>query len=163
MRKIVPYLILNFFVSAAAMLIVLLIWNATHKIPELSNPEISDLFAPSTQTAPPIELPSLDEETFHIKLVLGAGDINLECIQLVSVAREGINLQGWRIKDDHQKEFIFPSLIIYPGGGLNIYTRSGVNTSVELYWGLDAAAWSSGDIVQLIDSEGNIRSTYEIP
>lgn len=163
MKKIIPYLILNFFVSAAAMLVVLFIWNATHKVPNVDKSTVSQqpinavAAKPSSTALPP------DALTLKIQIVVGAGDINMERVQLVSVAEEAINLAGWKVRDEQRNEFVFPSLIIYPGGGLNLYTRSGVNTSVEVFWALDKAVWGSGETVELLDADGNLRSSYVIP
>jgi len=163
MKKIIPYLVLNFFVSAAAVLIVLLIWNATHKNPEAANPNLSQLsYAAPASNPSPTALP-IGTNTLEIQIVVGAGDLNLERVQLVSVAEEAINLQGWKITDEQHHEFVFPTLTIYPGGGLNLYTHSGVNTSVEVFWGLDKPVWSSGEMVKLLDGDGNLRTSYLIP
>lgn len=163
MRKILPYLVLNFVVSAAAVLTVLLIWNATHKVPKVIVPETPSIpTANQVSNQPPAVIP-LDRKTFEIQMVVGAGDINLEHIQLISVADADINLEGWRILDGQKNEYSFPSIIIFPGGGLNIYTRSGVNTAVEVFWGREGAAWSSGETVQLLDPDGNLRASYVIP
>lgn len=163
MKKIIPYLILNFLVSAAAILIVLLIWNAIHKTPDVIIPSASlqptDVVSPILPSA---ALP-LDAQTLQVQIVVGAGDINLERVQMVSVAEEAVNLQGWRIMDEQHNEFIFPLLTIYPEGGLNLYTRSGVNTSVEVFWGLEKTVWDSGETVTLLDADGNLRSSYLIP
>ncbi len=163
MKKIIPYLILNFFISAAAMAIVLLIWDATHKAPEvaLSTDSQPTDFTIVTKPAP-TALP-LDAPTIEIQIVVGAGDINLERIQLASIAETAINLHGWKIRDEQRNEYIFPSLIIYPGGGLNLYTRSGVNTSIEVFWGMKTALWNSDETVELLDADGNLRSSYRIP
>ena len=40
-----------------------------------------------------------------------------------------------------------------------VYTRSGTDTPVRLYWGLDHAVWSIGETATLRDAEGNIRAT----
>lgn len=163
MRKIFPYLVLNFVVSAVAVLTVLLIWNAAHKVPKVIVPETSSIpTANTTSNQPPAVIP-MDRKTFEIQMVVGAGDINLEYIQLVSIADADINLEGWKLLDGKKNEFIFPPITIFPGGGLNIYTRSGVNTSVEVFWGRENAAWSSGETVQLLDPDGNLRASYAIP
>ncbi len=163
MKKIIPYLILNFFVSAAAMAIVLLIWNATHKAPGVAISTDSQPIDLAVVTKPTPTLLPLDTQSIEIQVVVGAGDINLEHIQLVSIADMAIDLQGWKIRDEQHHEYIFPSLIIYPEGGLSLYTRSGANTSIEIFWGMKTAVWSSGETVELRDAEGNLRSSYRIP
>ncbi len=46
---------------------------------------------------------------------------------------------------------------------MNIYTRAGVNTVVELYWGLSQPVWASGTTVILRDAQNNVRATYLVP
>jgi competence protein ComEC len=118
--------------------------------------------AAASSNPPPAVIP-LDQKTFEIQTLVGAGDINLERIQLVSAANSAIDLAGWKITDEQNNEFIFPSITIYPGGGLNIYTHSGINTAVEVFWGRESAVWSSGETAKLIDPEGNLRASYSIP
>jgi hypothetical protein len=59
--------------------------------------------------------------------------------------------------------FEFPNLTLSPNGSVRIYTRRGTNTVIELYWGLESAAWQRGDKVRLLDPEGNLRAEYIIP
>jgi hypothetical protein len=77
-----------------------------------------------------------------------------------------LSLVGWRIEDEKGNVFIFPQfpqLILYGGGAVNIYSRSGANTVTDLFWGLDKAIWSSGSTITLKDAQGNVRATYTIP
>lgn len=54
-------------------------------------------------------------------------------------------------------------MTLYGGGAVNIYTRAGANSVVELYWGLNQAIWKSGITVTLIDAQGMTRGAYTIP
>lgn len=163
MRKIIPYLILNFFVSALAVLLVLLVWNWTHKTPQVSPlnniqiPESPTQVTDSTQSIP------LDQDTLEIQAVVGAGDVNYEQVQLISIAKLPIDLRGWKLVDSEKNEFVFPLMTIFPGGGVNVYSKGGVNTSIELYWGSNKSIWTSGEQVSLLDASGHLRATYRIP
>jgi hypothetical protein len=77
-----------------------------------------------------------------------------------------LSLVGWRLEDSAGNIFVFPQfpqLLLYKGGAVNIYTKSGSNTVVDLYWGLNASVWASGKTVTLRDPQGNVRATYKIP
>jgi hypothetical protein len=163
MRKIIPYLLLNFAVSAAAILIVLIIWDRTHDVPGIVLFGTPAIATPVVQNNQPPAIIPLDQQTFEIQMVVGAGDINLERVQLVSVADANINIQGWTLADGNRNVFTFPSLTVFPGGGLSVFTRSGLNTSVELFWGNSEAVWTSGETVKLLDPDGHLRASYKIP
>jgi len=83
MRKILPYLLLNFVVSALAVWIVLMVWEANHQIPNIPAAE-----QPVTREtkSPTITQPPLDEKTITIQLVMGSGDIRSERVQLISAS-----------------------------------------------------------------------------
>jgi len=101
-----------------------------------------------------------------IDSVIGAGDIETESVKLRQQGKGEVSLVGWRLEDEQQNIFVFPEfpqLILYPNGAVNIYTKSGNNTVIELYWGLEQPAWESGETVTLKDSQGNARATYQIP
>ena len=163
MRKILPYLLLNIFVSALTMLAVLLIWNATHKSADKNLPvHLSDDLI-NIVTPTEIPLPSLDADTLSIQTVIGTGDINNERVQIKSVSVVPLSLKGWRLVDGNKTVYTFPMIFIYPGGGLNLFTKAGMDTSIELYCGKSASVWKNGETVVILDSAGNERATYLIP
>jgi hypothetical protein len=57
-----------------------------------------------------------------------------------------------------------PSRIWYrPRTDLRLYTRSGANSVIELYWSLTESVWRSGDTATLLDMQGNLRASYTLP
>lgn len=101
-----------------------------------------------------------------IESVVGAGDLETEHVSLENQGQAQLPLSGWRIEDGRGNVFVFPpssQFILYPGGGVDIYTRSGVNNVSQLYWGLTQPVWTSGATVTLRDSQGGIQATYQIP
>ncbi len=160
MRKILPYLLLNFAVSALAVWIVLMIWEANHKLPEssaVSIPTINEVKSPAV-TQPP-----LDEKTIQIQLVVGMGDIRSERVQLTSASQTPVNLLGWALIDDDKNRYIFPSVTLFPGAAIELYTKGGVNTADALFWNLAEPVYTSGEKILLKDTAGNTRSEYEVP
>ena len=59
--------------------------------------------------------------------------------------------------------FIFPQLTVFGGGAVNVYTMSGNDTVIDLYWGLTRPVWKSGATVILRDAQENVRDTYVVP
>lgn len=165
MKKLLPYLILNIIVSAAAMLIVLLIWNKTHPVQQLTPPEIIPTQAVILNTQPleAQELPPLNQSILEVQAVIVPGDLETERVLIRNTFTEPVSLQGWQVKNSTGDEYTFPILTLYPGGSVSLYSRSGENTALELYWGLSRAAWKSGVVVTILDSQGNQRAEYPIP
>ena len=161
MRRLFSFILLNIIVSAVTVLIVLMIWDATHRVipaQELALGSTADVQSPITETLPPAA-----EGTIVIQTVIGAGDLVRERVELASVSQAPVNLQGWQLAGEGSNRFVFPSVTVFPEGELSLFTQAGVNTSGELFWGLAAAAFSPGELVQLIDSSGTVRSQYRIP
>lgn len=72
-------------------------------------------------------------------------------------------MAGWSLDDGRGSVFTFPSFTLYNGGGVNIYTRSGTDSVINLYWGLDRALWESGKVISLKDETGRVRATFRVP
>lgn len=101
-----------------------------------------------------------------IDSVVGAGDLESERVILKQRGEGELSLVGWRLEDSQGNIFIFPQfpqLILYKGGAVQIYTKTGNNTVVDMYWGLSEPVWASGKTVILRDPQGNERATYQVP
>lgn len=101
-----------------------------------------------------------------IDSVIGAGDLDSELVLLKYNGGGELSLVGWRLEDGKGNVFVFPQsseLTLYGGGAVNIHTRAGVNTVVDLFLGLDHPVWSSGVTVTLRDDQGSVRATYVVP
>lgn len=167
-RRIFPYLIINVILSAAVTLIVLAVWDRVQH-PQLSasgefqatqaasgiNPNVTPPQAQPT-------LPPLDEPVIRIETVIGAGDLAAETVQLQRTGENELQLAGWWLEGNGLK-YTFPALTLNENGSVRLYSRSGQSTVIELYWGLESAAWKAGDTITLYDSQGNQRASYTIP
>lgn len=99
----------------------------------------------------------------EIASVIGAGDIGTERVYLRGLGEETLSLTGWRLIDEDNNQYIFPQLTLFSNGAVNIYTGSGVDTVVALYWHLNAPVWRSGEHVVLLDNNGEIQATSIVP
>ncbi len=108
-------------------------------------------------------LPAKDEPTVEIQLVVGVGELDYERVQLVSVSDVPVELTGWELTDGKDLVYTFPSVKLYPGGSIHLFSKAGTDTSIELFWKKPAAIWSSGDKIELIDPAGNTRAQYSVP
>jgi LysM repeat protein len=113
-----------------------------------------------------LRIPKHPKGSVVISNVIGVGDLETEHVLLEHRGEGDLSLVGWSLKDSEGNEFVFPQspqLTLYSGGAVNIYTKAGTNTVVDLYWGLDRSVWSSGATVVLQDNQGNVWATYVIP
>jgi LysM repeat protein len=240
LKRFVYFIFINIIVSVFTTLIVLVIWDRTHK-PVLSDiQEVATLssFVPPTSTFVPIQEPTAALQTYQISAgetlsdvaflfnvsvddlleingltdpdsigagtvifvpveappteggdssptlegsvnlqgasstpsgqveimaVIGAGDLDSERVQLRGTGGGSLDLTGWRLQDEDKNEYIFPKIILFSNGAVNVNTKAGVDTVVALYWGASKAVWSSGETVTLFDINGNIQATYQVP
>ena len=160
MKRWLPFLILNVLISAATMIAVLLIWQVQHPFAYQSTADLT--FGTRSVTRIPVDAIARDA-SIEIQNVIGAGDLNLEAVTLKNTGKSAVSLSGWTLKSDGGKEFDFPAFTVYSGGAFQVFSRSGVNTSLELYWGSTAPLWSSGARVMLLDPGGAIRQEFNVP
>lgn len=99
----------------------------------------------------------------EIVAVIGAGDLDSERVQLRGLSDEALSLSGWRLQDDRGNAYIFPQITLFGGGAIDVYSTSGVDTVVALYWNSGEAIWQPGEGVTLFDDAGNIQATYTVP
>ena len=160
MRLVLPFLLLNVVISAVTMVIVLLIWQAAHPMPILPSAGFSSNTVPSATTRPAA---SYADQMVEITAVIGAGDINFEAITLKNAGKSAVDMNGWTLRDGKGDQYTFPAFTVFPSGAFQVFSRSGVNTSLELYWGLASAVWSSGAKVMLYDPSGVKRQEFPVP
>jgi hypothetical protein len=99
----------------------------------------------------------------EIDSVVGAGDVENERVLIRHVGDEAISLAGWQLQDEDGNSFVLPSLTMFTGGAVTVYTRVGTSTVVELYWGLTEPVWREGEKVLLIDPNGDVQAVYTVP
>lgn len=129
---------------------------------ETSTPTVTQTTrSPETPTETPI--PASGTTRVLIDSVVGAGDLESERVMLKRSGPGELSLAGWQMIEEDGEKFIFPQLILFEGGAVNIYTRAGQATVVALYWGLRAPVWESGEEVILLDDQGNQQASYIVP
>jgi LysM repeat protein len=123
---------------------------------EVSMPEVIP-----TSTLPP----SPSAAVVEIANVIGVQDLEQErvVIKRLSSDEGELSLENWRLMDEDGNQYFFPSLVLYPGGAVSVYTGMGVDTVVELYWGLQEPVYQPGEVITLLDSEGNLQASFRIP
>lgn len=167
------FILVNIIVSVGATLTVLWFWQRAHPYPDISAPSIPAAVVdqPSSQNQTGVQDPNpapdlslLNQEiNIIIRSIVGAGDINIEYVEIINQGQNPTNLTGWQLIDEDGHEFTFPALILYSGGAIKILSKAGTNTVIELFWRADSAIWQSGETARLVDSAGETITTYSIP
>ncbi len=123
-------------------------------------PEPTKTAAPTVATTPS---GPPQEARVIINSVISPGDLTAEQVFLSRLGDGDLSLSGWQLKDEDGNVFVFPQLDLFEGGAVIVWTKSGSNTAVDLYWGLKDPTWQTGEKVTLLDAAGKVRATYQIP
>lgn len=113
---------------------------------------------PSSTPLPPGFDPQLE-----IVTVVGAGNLDDERVVIRLNGDISLSMKDWRLEDGDGNVFTFPDLTLFKGGAVTIFSKTGVNTVVELYWGTTETVWEIGETIALLDPQGELRATYRVP
>lgn len=160
-RKLILYLLLNVFISACVTGTILFWYDRNYRSATLSSlqpaPAVNNASAPQPTLNPQAEIP------VEIVSVVGAGTLNAEWVVVSYKGEEPINLANWQLRDEDRHVFVFPQLVLYKDGAIQVHSASGTNTVIDLYWNTGDPVWESGEEAQLYDPNGNLRSVYTVP
>jgi hypothetical protein len=178
-KRLILYLFINVIVSACTILTILWIWDPANRPaslqPGASSTGTTPVILASTgqvnQTQPvatavqPTQIKEFPKGLIKIDKIVGAESAASE---VVVITRQGssedqLDLTNWKLQDTNGNVFTFPNYILYKDGAVNIYTKAGVNTVIDLYWNKSESVWQHGETATLIDSLGTIQATYPIP
>jgi LysM repeat protein len=97
-----------------------------------------------------------------INAVESAGNLQSESVRLLNTGGE-VSMAGWRLEDGAGHTYTFPEFTFYSTGAIDVHTRQGTDTTIDLYWGLQDPLWVPGKVITLRDSSGAIQSNFKIP
>ena len=160
-RNLLLYLLLNVFISACVTGAILFWYDRNYRSTALSPiqpaPLTNNDSSPQPTLNPQVAIP------VEIVSVVGAGTLPAEWVVVRYTGDDQINLARWELRDEDRHVFVFPQLVLHKDGAVQIHTASGTNTVIDLYWNAGDAVWQSGEKAELIDPDGNVRSTYMVP
>jgi hypothetical protein len=171
-RRLFFYILLNVVISASVTFSVLWWWERSHSVDlPVSRPEVNltDSLSISVESVVPViqsgstDLPPLNVQVIEISNVIGVGDLGTERILLSRLGEGDLWLTGWELHEEGGSVYEFPNLQLNKDGAVQVYTRSGTNSVIALYWGMLEPVFEVGETVTLVDSEGNVRTVYRIP
>ncbi len=95
--------------------------------------------------------------------VRSPGSLENEEVVIRNLGATSVDLTGWQLQTEKGVEFAFGAQRLFAGAELRVATRSGANLPTQLFWGLSASVWESGQNVLLIAPGGETHFTYSIP
>ena len=167
------FILLNIFVSVFATLTVLWLWERAHPRPEIAaqnlpseaaqNPTGQDVTVETQPEAIPTPAFLNEDIQVSIRTIVGAGDLNVEYVEIVNQGQNPIDLSEWQLHNEDGNQFNFPTLILNSSGAIKVFSKTGTDTVIELYWQADAPIWESGETATLMNAAGEIITSYSIP
>jgi LysM repeat protein len=118
---------------------------------------------PRPAAPPPTVTPNADVEAPRVEIrgVSGAGALASETVLLINTGGDAY-MAGWTLSDGEGPPYTFPIFTLH-NGAVSVHTRSGTDSVIDLYWGLDEPVWLPGKVVTLRDAQGAVHSTFQIP
>lgn len=151
------FIILNIIVSATVTFAVLYYYDHYYNSTPLPTLGVTN---PSPTSVAQVDLGDVQMEIIS---VIGVGVPETEIAVLQNKGEEAVLLTGWILRNGEGTSFTFPQVKMFKDGIVQVHTSAGANSPVDLYWGRTQAAWKSGDVASLFDTQGNLRATYVIP
>jgi LysM repeat protein len=133
-------------------------------VPSLEDQAAATLSPVEQVLARPTGTPSPRPEAPQVAIrgAYARGDLENEFVYLENVGGVAA-MEGWVLEDGEGDVYTFPAFTLYNGGGVNVYTRSGSDSVINLYWGMDHALWGSGATLTLRDRSGAVQATFQLP
>jgi LysM repeat protein len=130
-----------------------------------AQPTANQPVLPPDITPAPTSTPLPPGQTIDIEVVtvVGVGTLEDERVIIRLISDGELMLQGWILQDEQGNAFSFPQLTLYGQGAVTIFTKTGSDSVVELYWGRAETVWEEGEKVYLFDQSGTLRAEYQIP
>jgi LysM repeat protein len=164
----------NSLTNPDSLIVGQIIYIPTAPLPSVTSTSIPPTIVASatprpsaTGTHEPVSTPTPtavgQEAQVVIDKVIGAGVLENERVVLIRTGDGELPMAGWRLTDNQGNSYIFPQLTLYKDGAININSRTGQNSVVDLFWCLPAAIWSPGKVVSIYDAQNNLRATYTVP
>jgi hypothetical protein len=86
-------------------------------------------------------------------------DLAVETVLIENNLDIPVDLAGWTLRDDQKNIYIFPVYTLASGQTLSVWSRTGVDTTGNLFWNLPSEVWNNGgDCAYLRDESGDLQS-----
>jgi LysM repeat protein len=98
----------------------------------------------------------------EILTIESAGDLTQEAVLIANESNTPFNLTGWQLSREDGPTYDFGNVQLFPGSSVRLYSAAGENNSIALYWGEDAAVWTSGSVAELRNADGITVDTFTV-
>ena len=161
-RNLFLYLLLNVVISACVAGAILFWYDRNYRVATLSPiqpvaPLVSQEGQPSVTSDPNMKY------SVEIVSIIGAGMLDAESATIRNTGEGALNLSGWQLKDSDKHVFVFPNLTLNTGGAVRVHAGPGADNVIDLYWNSPNPIWESGEEAQLLDRNGKVQDTYQVP
>lgn len=140
-------------------------------LPTATPPPTATATSTRTATAEATEsAEEVEDETGVVEVteVVGVGDLTAEAVRISNAGTSPVMLRDWQLEDEDGNTFTFVNVTLYGGGSAGapsilVHTEAGQNGPSDLFWGQETAVWEAGETVTLLDADGVVQATYDIP
>ena len=88
-------------------------------------------------------------------------NLNDEYVVIRNTGTSDVDLAGWKLKDEVDHTYTFPSFTLKAEQMVTVYTGSGTNTQSSLYWGSGSPIWTNdGDTACLYSQTAELVDRY---
>lgn len=102
-----------------------------------------------------------DIEITHIEYNPPEDDVEGEYVRIENSGGAAADMTGWTLRDEASHVYTFPTFTLGSGASVRVWTKSGTDGAVDLYWGSGSAIWNNtGDTAYLRDDQGNPIDSY---
>ncbi|MFN2304831.1 MAG: lamin tail domain-containing protein, partial [Anaerolineales bacterium] len=119
--RLIAYIFLNIIISAATTFGVLWLWDQIHPRPETIDVVLTESANSESSTSRPAQedtqenmlvepsLTFIDEDSIQviIRTIVGAGNLDVEYVEIFNQSEGPVDLSGWQLKDENDNTFLF--------------------------------------------------------
>jgi hypothetical protein len=161
-RNLLLYILLNVVISACVAGAILFWYDRNYRVATLSPIQPVAPLVSQQGTLSVTEDPN-KKYSVEIVSIIGAGMLDAESATIRNAGEGALNLSGWQLKDSDKNVFVFPNLTLNTGGAVRVHTGPGTDNVIDLYWNSSLPIWESGEEAQLLDRNGKVQDTYQVP
>lgn len=116
--------------------------------------------ATSTSTPTLTPSPTPTEKPASVEIIKIEYDPNYdemeEYVQIRNNTNGAVDMTDWVLRDENRNIFFFPSFSLGEDKTVKVWTKSGDDTSTDLYWDSDEPIWNDGGDCAYLRDERNV-------
>lgn len=94
--------------------------------------------------------------------IIDAGNVASEGVQIRNSGSSVLDISGWTLTDGIEHIFVFPQMRLFPRAQITVFTRTGTNTPITMFWNLSSAVWLPGTVATISDTNGTLITQYQV-